>query len=95
MKCTNPRTKVIVVEPGRRFVESFEEIAQHPGRFAQSLFLLLNSGLDETVQIRWRQRGEFLHYRVQLGIADSRMPYIVVCRRPIVAKSLGITFGIR
>ena len=88
-------TKLIVVEPRRRLVKSFEEIAQDLRRLAQILILLLDAGPDEVVQNGGRQRGEFLHDRVEHGVADGGVLDVVVGRRLIVAAGLRITFGVR
>ena len=42
----NPRTKGIVIDPGRRLVESLEEVAQHLRRLAQNVMLLLDARPD-------------------------------------------------
>ena len=60
----------------------------------QKLILLFYAGLDEPVQIVRRHGGEFLHNRVQSGIAKGGMLDIVVGRRLIVEAGLLITSSV-
>ena len=68
MEGSNTRTKCLVVEPGRGFLQVREEVAQYLGRFPQALILLLDAGPDEPVQIVRRQRGKLPHRLVQYGM---------------------------
>ena len=91
----SPRTKSIVIDPGRRLVESLEEVAQHLRRLAQNVVLLLDAGPDEQVHGAGRQRRQLLHDRVEHGVADGGVPDVVVGSGLIVTTGLGIPFGIR
>ena len=91
----NPWAKGFVVQPGRRLVDRLEEIAQNPRRLAQSLILLLDAGPDEVVQDGGRQRGEFLHDRVEHGVADGGVLDVVVGRGLVAEAGLRITLGLR
>ncbi len=89
----NPWTKGFVVEPSG-ILKIIEEIAQRLRRRAQHLILLLYAGLDEPVQFVRRQRGEFLHHRVKLGVAYGGVLDVVVDQRLIVAAGVGIGFRV-
>ena len=91
----NPRAKGIVIDPGRRLVESVEEVAQGLRRLVQNVVLLLNASPDEVVQNGGRQRRQLLHDRVEHGVADGGVPDVVVGCSPIVTTGPGIPFGIR
>ena len=90
----NPRPKVLVVEPWR-FFKTFEEIAQGLWRMAQNLIAPLYPSPDKPVQIVRRHRGEFLHNRVQRGIACGGMLDVVVGHFLVVAASLRIPLNVR
>ncbi len=60
----------------------------------QHVSLLLNAGFHESVQGGLRQRGEFLHHWIQLGIPNGGVPDIVVGPTLIVETGLRITFDI-
>ena len=94
MEGSNTRTKCLVVEPGRGFLQVREEVAQYLGRFPQALILLLDAGPDEPVQIVRRQRGKLPHHLVQYGIANSGVLDVVVGRSLIVATGLRMTFDV-
>ena len=87
----NPRAKGVVVEPGRRLVERFEEIAQDLRRLAQNLLLLFYAGPDEAVQVGGRHRGKLFHDRIEHGIAHSGVPDVVVGSFPVDRARLGVT----
>ena len=93
MERANPWTKGFVVEPSG-ILKIIEEIAQRLRRRAQHLILLLYAGLDEPVQFVRRQRGEFLHHRVKLGVAYGGVLDVVVDQRLIVAAGVGIGFRV-
>ena len=77
MEGPNPGLKIVLVEPGR-FFETVEEIAHYLRRIAKNFVPLLYSGPDKPVQVGDRHRGEFLHHRVQLRIADGGVSDIIV-----------------
>ena len=88
MEGPDPGTETFVVEPGR-LLEVLEEIAQRTRRELQNLVVLLYAGPDKPVQVAWRQLcREFLHYRVELGIADGGMFEIIVGSGLIVETGL-------
>ena len=82
MKGANSRTKRFAVEPGRVF-KIVEKISQALRRRAQNLILLLYSRPDEPMKVMGRQRSEFLHHRIEFGIAYDGVPDIVVDCFPV------------
>ena len=92
VKGMNPWAKGVVVEPGR-FFKIVEEIPQYPRRIAKKVVPMLYAGLDEPVQVGGRQRGEFLHHRVEHGVADGGVLDIVVCRRLVENAGLDVSLA--
>ena len=90
----NPRTEGVIVEPGGRFVERLDEIAQDLRRLAQSLIPLLYSGRDEAVQIGGRHGREFLHDRIERGVPDGGVPDLVVGGFRVDGARLGVAVDI-
>ena len=93
VKGANPRTKCFVVEPGR-FFKIVEKIPQGLRRSAQNLIPLLYAGPDEPVQVIGRQRSEFFHHRVELGVAYDGVSDIVVGRFLVVETGLCVTIDV-
>ena len=80
-----------VVEPLGRLLDLLEEIAQNLRRALELLGLHFYARMDEAVQGRRRQIGDFLQYRIQEGIANGRMPNVVVGRRRVLETGLFVS----
>lgn len=80
MKDADPGTKGLVVQPFG-LLQAVKEIAQGPGRLAQRFGLLFDARADETMQVVRSHRGKLLHDRIEFGVADGRVPDVIVGAR--------------